>query len=63
MVSFSDKDIADLEKWGFNLVRMGILWEGFEYQPLKYNMTLVNEFEKIINKLGAKGIFTFVDSH
>ena len=29
-LSLSDKDIADLKNWGFNLVRLGVMWEGVE---------------------------------
>ena len=62
-VSLSEKDFEDLEKWGFNLMRLGILWEGFEVEEQVYNNTLLEEFEKIINHLGERGIYTFVDSH
>ena len=28
--SLNEKDIENLKKWGFNLIRLGILWEGLE---------------------------------
>lgn len=61
--SISNEDIDNFQKWGINLVRLGILWEGLETEPLVYNYTLVQEFEKLINKLGQKGIYTIIDSH
>lgn len=50
-------------EWGFNFVRMGVMWEAVERAPGVYNETYLDEVEKLINKLGAKGIWTLVDGH
>lgn len=39
------------------------MWEAVEISAGKYNETYLNEVEKLINKLGEKGIYTMVDSH
>ena len=31
--SLTDKDIDDLVGWGFNIVRLGVMWEAVEAQP------------------------------
>ncbi len=31
--SLTDKDIDDLVKWGFNFVRLGVMWEAVERTP------------------------------
>ena len=59
----TDEDIDNLVKWGFNLVRLGVMWEAVEPHKGVYNLTYLDEVEKLVNKLGSKGIFTLVDGH
>jgi aryl-phospho-beta-D-glucosidase BglC (GH1 family) len=48
-------------KWGFNFVRLGVMWEAVERQEGKDDyFAKVND---LINTLGQKGIFTLVDAH
>lgn len=61
--SLNDKDIDDLVDWGFNFVRLGVMWEAVETAPGVYNSTYLEEVDTLINKLGAKGISTLVDAH
>lgn len=62
-LSLTDKDIDDLVRWGFNFVRLGVMWEAVERAPGVYNMTYLEEVNGLINKLGEKGIYTLVDAH
>ena len=39
------------------------MWEAVETSPGVYNDTYLDEIEKIINKLGEKGIYTLLDAH
>ena len=50
-------------KWGFNFVRLGVMWEAVERSPGVYNTTYLAEVNKLINKLGSRGIYTMVDAH
>ena len=59
----TDRDIDDLVKWGFNFVRLGVMWEAVEDVRGQYNYTYLDEIEKLVNKLGAKGIYTMIDAH
>ena len=61
--SLTDRDIQDLSDWGFNLVRLGVMWESVESAPGVYNHTYLDEIDKLITKLGEKGIYTLVDAH
>jgi len=61
--SMTDEDIDNLVKWGFNFVRLGVMWEAVERSPDTYNHTYLQEVEKLINKMGEKGIYTLVDAH
>ena len=53
----------DLRSWGINLVRLGVMWEAVETSEGVYNLTYLDEVNKLINKLGQKGIYTMVDFH
>lgn len=59
----TDSEIDDLVKWGFNFVRLGVMWEAVERSPGTYNESYLDDVEVLINKLGAKGIYTLVDAH
>jgi hypothetical protein len=39
------------------------MWEAVERSPGVYNETYLDEVEKLINRLGKKGIYTQVDAH
>ena len=62
-LSLTDAEIDDLIKWGFNFVRLGVMWEAVERAPDTYNETYLDEVEGLINRLGEKGIYTLVDAH
>ena len=62
-LSLTDADIDNLADWGFNLVRLGVMWEAVERSPGVFNQTYLAEVNKIINRLGEKGIYTMVDAH
>jgi endoglycosylceramidase len=61
--SLADEDIAQLKAWGFNAVRLGVMWPGGEPVRGKYNDTYLNIMKSIINRLGAAGIYSIVDIH
>lgn len=62
-MSLCDEDIADLKDWGFNFIRLGVMWQAVETSPQVYNTTYLAEINTLINKLGAAGIYTLVDAH
>ena len=62
-LSLTDAEIEDLVNWGFNFVRLGVMWEAVERKPDTYNDTYLDEVEGLINRLGKKGIYTLVDAH
>ena len=49
--------------WGITLVRLGVTWESVETSPSLYNMTYLDEIDKLVNRLGEKGIYTMIDAH
>ena len=61
--SLTDDDIANLKKWGMNMVRLGVMWEAVETSEGNYNKTYLSEIDALITKLGEAGIYTLVDAH
>jgi len=61
--SLDDADIDNLVKWGFNFVRLGVMWEGVETADGVYNEKYLKDVNDLVNRLGEKGIYTLIDSH
>jgi endoglycosylceramidase len=49
--------------WGFNFMRLGVMWEAVERAPGVYNTTYLEEVNSLITRLGEYGIYTLVDAH
>ena len=62
-MSLNDKDMDDMESWGFNVVRLGLLWEAVETSPSVYNDAYLDEVEELVQRLAKRGIYTILDSH
>jgi endoglycosylceramidase len=61
--SLNSEDIANLKKWGFNMVRLGVMWEAVEKTPGVYDDAYLQKINSLITKLGEAGIYTMVDAH
>ena len=59
----TEYDLKTMKKMGFNMVRLGVIWEAVERQPGVYDMEYLQKVEEIINTLGKNGIYTMVDAH
>jgi len=47
--SLSEIDIEYLLAYGFNLVRLGVLWEAVEVAPGVYNQTYLQAVERLVS--------------
>ena len=56
-------EIENLQKWGFNAVRLGYMWSGLYPEKGKINQTYVNIMTEIIDTLASYGIYTLIDLH
>ena len=61
--SLSDGDAANLASWGFNVVRLGVLWAGTMPEPGHINQTYLEEAREIVRMLGRHGVYTLIDMH
>ena len=62
-LSLNDLDIEYLKSFGFNVVRLGIIWEAVEIKPDIFDDQLLNKYLDLVNKLGQNNIYTIIDSH
>jgi len=62
-LSFNSDDLVYMKKFGFNLVRLGIMWESIETSPGVYDYDLLNKYEYLVNFLGKNEIYTIIDAH
>ena len=53
----------NFKKWGFNCIRLGIIWDGLEPEPGKYNEEYLLEIDKRIQWAEDNGIYVFLDMH
>jgi endoglycosylceramidase len=63
LFSLTEEDLDYLTEFGFNVVRLGVIWEAVETSPGVYDQVYLDTYERIINKLGERGIYTILDSH
>jgi endoglycosylceramidase len=46
--SFAKEDLLNLKKWGMNVIRLHVAWEGVEPARGTYNMTYLAQLKKIV---------------
>ncbi|MGZ9584362.1 cellulase family glycosylhydrolase [Paenibacillus marinisediminis] len=61
--AWDDDDFELLRQWGFNVVRLGIIWDGIEPEPGKYDEAYLDGVEKLIHAAEKHGIWVFLDMH
>jgi len=67
--NYGQKDITNLtqltnlRKWGFNVVRLGVMWAGVMPAKNRINETYLNEISDIIDRLASFGMYTLIDLH
>mmetsp|Transcript_46707 Transcript_46707/g.117590 ORF Transcript_46707/g.117590 Transcript_46707/m.117590 type:complete len:646 (-) Transcript_46707:43-1980(-) len=61
--SLTDEDMAHLREWGFNVVRLGVMWPGLEPYRGHVNQTYLQEVLSITKRLAEHGLYTLIDFH
>ena len=57
------EDFARFKTWGFNVVRLGIIWDGLEPKPGVYNEDYLKGIDGMINWASENDIYIFLDMH
>ena len=61
--TLSEQDAADLARWGFNMVRLGVMWPGLMPQRDTFDEQYLAAVRQIVDTLHAHGIVTLLDLH
>lgn len=59
----NETQLDNLKAWGFNAVRLGVMWAGIIPEKDTINQTYLNVIIDIIKNLEQRGIYTIVDLH
>jgi endoglycosylceramidase len=61
--SLAPADMALMASLGFNVVRLGVLWQATFPTPGQLNSTYLGIMRGLVDTLGSYGIYTIVDAH
>eukprot|EP01096_Ripella_sp_DP13-Kostka_P014216 TRINITY_DN634_c0_g1_i4.p1 TRINITY_DN634_c0_g1~~TRINITY_DN634_c0_g1_i4.p1 ORF type:complete len:536 (-),score=168.48 TRINITY_DN634_c0_g1_i4:53-1615(-) len=62
-LSLTSTDMDNLRDWGFNVVRLGVMWPGVAPSAQGFNTTYLRTMGEIVDNLGSRGIYTIIDMH
>mmetsp|Transcript_32558 Transcript_32558/g.54897 ORF Transcript_32558/g.54897 Transcript_32558/m.54897 type:complete len:600 (+) Transcript_32558:3-1802(+) len=62
-ISLGEKDMADLESLGLNVIRLGSMWPGLEPEQGKFSEAYLNKLKEITANAADHGIYTILDMH
>lgn len=52
-----------MSKWGFNCIRLGVIWQGVEPEPGVYDEAYLKDLDYQIQLAKEQGIYVFLDMH
>ena len=58
-----ESDFDKVKEWGFNVVRLGIIWDGLEPEPGVYNEEMFRCLDDRIRWASERGIYVLLDMH
>lgn len=61
--SISEEDAKNLEKWGFNVIRLGVMWSAVEPELGFFNTTYLASMREVVQRLARHGVYTIIDAH
>ncbi len=59
----SPEDFAKFKSWGFNVIRLGIIWDGVEPQPGVYNEEYLKGIDEMIQWASDNDLYVLLDMH
>lgn len=60
---WDEETIREFKELGFNLIRLGVIWDAVEPKPGVYNEEYLDEIEKIVKYCEKYKIYFFIDIH
>jgi len=66
-MNYTDNDslssYEQLSKYGFNCIRLGVIWDGVEPEPGKYDEDYLDKVEERVTWAAQNGIYVLLDMH
>ena len=59
----TSEDFIAMKEWGFNCIRMGIIWDGLEPEPGIYDDNYLQGIDERISWAKENGLYVFLDMH
>lgn len=59
----NDSVVKEIASWGFNSVRLGVMWSGAEPVEGEFNTTYFDILGEIITRFNDNGIYVYLDMH
>ncbi len=60
---YREEDFRNLKNWGFNVIRLGIFWDGVEPTPGQYDENYLSRLDQLIELAGNNDIGVILDMH
>lgn len=60
---YKEEDFMTLKQWGFNVIRLGIFWDGLEPLPGQYDNNYLSKVDKLIELAGKNDLCVILDMH
>jgi endoglycosylceramidase len=57
------EDFARMADWGFNCIRLGVIWDGLEPEPGKFNEEYLRRVDEQIRLAKRHGLYVLLDMH
>jgi len=57
------EDFARMRAWGMNCVRLGVLWDGVEPEPGRFDEDYLDEVARRVAWAGEQGLYVVLDMH
>lgn len=54
---------SNFKKWGINVVRLGVIWDGLEPEPGKFSESYLKYLDRQIEYATKAGVFVYLDMH
>ncbi len=52
-----------LDQLGLNCIRLGVIWDGVEHEPGKYDEKYLDKIEESVNRAARNGLYVLLDMH
>ena len=60
---YKEEDFVALKQWGFNVIRLGIFWDGVEPAPGQYDDHYLSMIDRLIMLAEKNDLYVFLDMH